>query len=71
MAAFPRPSAAQAVRVTKSFIPVGGQFTLSWPLTFMQVFDLVSGIIPAALQLALAIIMLRCREYRRFPFLFS
>jgi hypothetical protein len=37
----------------------------------MQTFDVIFGVIPAALQLALAIIMLRRREYRWFPFFFG
>jgi hypothetical protein len=36
----------------------------------MSLFDLLSSIIPAALQLTLAVIMLHGREYRWSPFFF-
>jgi hypothetical protein len=37
----------------------------------MHILDILSGLIPAALQLALAIIMLRRRDYRPYPFFFA
>ena len=43
---------------------------LSWPLTLMPVLDLITYSLPAALQLLLAVVMLRRSGYRRYPFFF-